>query len=134
MNTLHEVLASPAAPALLDDAHRWFWLAVLLCAVAAVLAFFTSHFLAGIKFALAAVAGAAMNFLFGVIIGSFVLSCLASFAAGIVVAWYILNGRHGLEPSAALEAVNARIEALEKSTVPIVTSAQGALGAEIHKL
>ena len=130
MNTLHAVIASAAAPAILTDAQRWFWVAVLACAAAAAIAFFTSHFLAGIKFAFAAAAGAALNFLFGVVIGSFVLTALASFACGLVVAWYILNGRHQLEPSGALAAVNARLQQLEKSAI----AAAGAAGLEIHKL
>lgn len=111
--SLAPVIASPSAPAVLWDIHRWFWVAVILCAVAAVIAFFTTHFLAGIKFSLAAAVGAALNYLFGVVIGSFVLACLAWGGICIVVTWYILNGRHHFEPSAEVAAVNVRLRDLE---------------------
>ena len=112
------VLASPSAPAVLTDLHRWFYVAVILCVVAAIIAGFTTHFLACIKFALAAAVGTAMNFLFGVVIGSFVLACLASFAGGLVMAWYILNGRHRFEPSVLESELNSRLQALEKTVKP----------------
>lgn len=106
---IHNAVNSASAPLALVHAHRWFWVLVILCVVASVLAFFTTHFLAGIKFALAAIVGAACNYLFGVLIGSFVLSCFASFGAGLIVAWYILNGRHQFEPNKIVLSLNNRL-------------------------
>jgi uncharacterized membrane protein len=110
------ILQSAAAPKVFTDAERWFWILVALCVVACVLAVITTHFLAAIKFGLAACLGALFTWLYGIVIGSFVLACFASFGVGLVVAWYILNGRHQFAPSAATAIVNARLAALEALT------------------
>ena len=60
------VLQSAAAPKVFTDAERWFWIAVCLCGVMCVVAILTEHFLAAIKFALAAVLGAVFTWLYGV--------------------------------------------------------------------
>lgn len=93
MKTIAPVLASPAAPAVLFTAIHWLYLAALLCFLLAGLAVWRAHILAAVKFAFAGAAGLVIGKVFGVVIGSFVLACFASFAVGVVVAWWIVAGR-----------------------------------------
>lgn len=111
-------IESSNAPPVLHNVQRWFWTLVVACIVAAIVATFTTHFLAAIKFALAAICGAAFNYLYGVVIGSFVLACFASFAAGLVIAYYILNGRYKFSLSNAEQTVNDRLQAIENKVIP----------------
>ena len=108
------VLASPEAPPVLWQLHRWLWAAVIACGVAAVLAAVLTHFLAAIKFGLAAVLGAAGNWLFGVVVGSFVLSFFAGVAIGLILGYYVLNGRFHFEASGVEQNLNARMAQLER--------------------
>jgi hypothetical protein len=113
-------ISSGSAPAILVSGHRWFYLACLVSALAGVLAFYTGHMLAGIKFEFAAVLGAAVNWLFGLVIASYVLSTLVAFALGLVIAWYILNHKHGLELKPVTQSLNDRLSQLEQLVVPKV--------------
>lgn len=113
LDTIAPIISTASAPAVLVNVHRWFWVAVLACGLAAAIAAFTTHFLAAIKFAFAGIAGGVLNWLYGIVIGSFVLSGLACFACGLVVAWYILNGRHQFEPNSLVKNLNNRLGSLE---------------------
>lgn len=84
-------ISSPSAPPILFDAIHKLYICCALSIIASAIAFFTSHILAGIKFAISGVLGIFIGKTFGVIFGSFVFSCFASFAIGVLLSWYIIR-------------------------------------------
>jgi len=92
-NVIHDLLTSADAPQIITNTYKWFYLACVVSFFASALAFYTAHILAGIKLLFAGIGGLVCNYLFGVVIGSFVLSCLVSFALGCILAWYIIKGK-----------------------------------------
>ena len=88
-----EIVSQPSSPKEIMLPIHWLYIASLVCLLAAVIAGFTTHFLAAAKFAFAGVAGAVIGKVFSVILGSFVLATFASFAVGLIIAWYIIEGR-----------------------------------------
>ena len=89
-NVIAEI-SSSAPPEVVLSSIKWLYIAAVVCALACGIAFATGHILAAVKFAFAGVAGVVLGKTVSVVVGSFVLTAFGCFAAGLVVAWYILS-------------------------------------------